>query len=724
MIMKLRNLLACVVASAMAFVGCEQENANLGAPSITLSETEIMFDKDGGEATLTVTASRDWTVQLDEDAAKWLIVDPATGKPSAEAQTVTVSVLSNDGYSREASVPFSIGMQTKYLTVKQDGEKGSADALILYANDMDNGKVEKVNDKWPYPDQSDSWRNEKGSGIANVKYASEGVSVRSVSSTNNLWFPAKGGSYFSIKDIALNSTSSLELMFDVVHGSPNGYKKVFSTSAFKVFVSKDNATWVELPYDLTVKADNEFDTASVKFTVAGVENLSVAFQFLGAEDGYRLTRLNLLVYAGTDAAAVDFSKATAMDFGEGSTPGNDPGTGDLPEGTGEGTLESPYSAAKATNVASTLTADQTKAGVYIKGFIKSIKEVSVDFGNASYYLTDADGAANFYVFRGKYLDNEKFTSADQIKVGDEVVVFGDLINYMGNTPELSQGNYIVKLNGDGSGEFVVPESKGTKTVTEFLAAADTENYYTLSGEVSSFNSSYCSFDLTDASGSVYVYSVLPQSKSAWASKIANGGTITIYGKYTYFDGNGDETKAKHEVVDAYIVSYTPGEGGGNPGGGDDPVTPPAGGDGEYDPNITWTLGSSAYDNTLTGNNKQTATVNGEQVNNLLKLGTGSKVGDATLHIPAGTAKIGFYCVAWKEKTAQVKFSVGGTELATIVPAANAGATGNAPYTSITVSSSDYYEVEMHSTAACDVKVETLDSANGRVLFIGLKAIAE
>lgn len=552
MIMKLRNLLACVVASAMAFVGCEQENANLGAPSITLSETEITFDNDGGEATLTVTASRDWTVQLDEDAAKWLIVDPATGKPSAEAQTVTVSVLSNDGYSREASVPFSIGMQTKYLTVKQDGEKGSADALILYANDMDNGKVEKVNDKWPYPDQSDSWRNEKGSGIANVKYASEGVSVRSVSSTNNLWFPAKGGSYFSIKDIALNSTSSLELMFDVVHGSPNGYKKVFSTSAFKVFVSKDNANWVELPYDLTVKADNEFDTASAKFTVAGVENLSVAFQFLGAEDGYRLARLNLLVYAGTDAAAVDFSKATAMDFGEGSTPGNDPGTGDLPAGTGEGTEASPYDAAKATNLASALGQDDKITGVYVKGIVKSIKEVSSQYGNATYYITDADGAANFYVYRGKNVGNTAFTSTDQIKVGDNVVIYGDLMNYMGNSPQLGQGNYLVSINGGGDnagggneGGNDGPVEEKNATVKEFLdAAVSTNVFYTVTGAIVSIediNTQYQSATLTiqDNTGSLYVYRMKAAEGGAAIDAIglSAGDELTVRGNRGEYNGN-------------------------------------------------------------------------------------------------------------------------------------------------------------------------------------------
>jgi hypothetical protein len=168
---------------------------------------------------------------------------------------------------------------------------------------------------------------------------------------------------------------------------------------------------------------------------------------------------------------------------------------------------------------------------------------------------------------------------------------------------------------------------------------------------------------------------------------------------------------------------TGGEEGGDDEGGQTP-TPPAEDEDPYESNITWTLGTNAYDNTSPSTNAQTATVNGVAVANLLKLGTGSKVGDATLHIPAGTAKIGFYCVAWKGKTANVKFSVNGTELTTIAPAANVGATGNPPYVALNVADSDYYEVEVSTSSAADIKVETLDPANGRVLFVGIKAIAQ
>ena len=272
---------------------------------------------------------------------------------------------------------------------------------------------------------------------------------------------------------------------------------------------------------------------------------------------------------------------------------------------------------------------------------------------------------------------------------------------------------VEKNFGEGTSTGSKPESKGKKTVAEFIEAADNNNYYELAGTVSGFNPTYCSFDITDDTGKIYVYSVLDNSKSEWGSKIQNGGKVTIYGKYLYY-----ENKSQHEVVDAYIVSFTPGEGGDNPGGDN-----PGGEAGQYDPQgITWTLGTNAYDNTSSSNSAQSAVVNGVSVSNLLKLGKGTATGDATIHIPAGTKKVGFYALSWKAKPAELKITMGSNSVS-VNPPANDGATGNPPYT-ITLASdgSDYFELDVPTSEAVDVKVETTDPDYGRVLLIGLTAI--
>ena len=38
-------------------------------------------------------------------------------------------------------------------------------------------------------------------------------------------------------------------------------------------------------------------------------------------------------------------------------------------------------------------------------------------------------------------------AATIIKEGDEVIVYGKVVNYKGNTPQFAQGSYITSLNG-------------------------------------------------------------------------------------------------------------------------------------------------------------------------------------------------------------------------------------------------------------------------------------
>ena len=273
---------------------------------------------------------------------------------------------------------------------------------------------------------------------------------------------------------------------------------------------------------------------------------------------------------------------------------------------------------------------------------------------------------------------------------------------------------VEKNFGEGTSTGSKPESKGKKTVAEFIAAADNNNYYELTGTVSGFNPTYCSFDITDDTGKIYVYSVLDESKSEWSSKIQNGGKVTIYGKYLYY-----ENKSQHEVVDAYIVSFTPGEGGDNPGGDN-----PGGEAGQYDPQgITWTLGTNAYDNTSSSTSAQSAVVNGVSVSNLLKLGKGTATGDATIHIPAGTKKVSFYSVAWKGAPASIKFTIGDVEKSFDV-AANTNASGSGPF-ELTLTASDKYELVLDSALAeaTDMKVETYAGNNTgyRAFIMAVKA---
>ena len=98
--------------------------------------------------------------------------------------------------------------------------------------------------------------------------------------------------------------------------------------------------------------------------------------------------------------------------------------------------------------------------VYMKGKISKIADKGTfteggTYGNASFYISDDGTETNqFYCFRVLYLGNKKFEEGQtDIKVGDEVVICGKLMNYKGNTPETVSGKaYVYELkSGSGGG---------------------------------------------------------------------------------------------------------------------------------------------------------------------------------------------------------------------------------------------------------------------------------
>ena len=133
----------------------------------------------------------------------------------------------------------------------------------------------------------------------------------------------------------------------------------------------------------------------------------------------------------------------------GKTQGGGSETGG--EAKGDGTQANPYNATGANKAASALTADGKIENVFVSGIVSKVS-IHTNYGNATYYISE-DGTSTseqFEVYRGHYLDGKPFTSTDQLKVGQKVTVKGTLINYMGNTPEMTQGSSIVSIDGSGT----------------------------------------------------------------------------------------------------------------------------------------------------------------------------------------------------------------------------------------------------------------------------------
>lgn len=235
---------------------------------------------------------------------------------------------------------------------------------------------------------------------------------------------------------------------------------------------------------------------------------------------------------------------------------------------GDGSKEKPFNVAQAVEAVSRLSwTDNTtyeKIGpYYVKGKIAAINDAySSAYGNATFVISDDGNATGdqFTAYRIYYLENKKWVEGNkQISVGDVAIIYGELMYFGSGTDKprvaetVQKGSYLYSLNGETvatGGVEVDYNSCPEITVADLIAKGDEATYYKLTGTVSKFNSNYCSFDLTDATGSIYVYSVA--NKTAWDGKIKNGATVTLAGKYKLYKKNDGSTQ--NEIVEAQILS--------------------------------------------------------------------------------------------------------------------------------------------------------------------------
>lgn len=238
---------------------------------------------------------------------------------------------------------------------------------------------------------------------------------------------------------------------------------------------------------------------------------------------------------------------------------------------GDGTVENPYNVASALYLIT--EGKTTDEAVAVEGIISQIDEIDTGFGNATYYISD-DGttAKQLEVFRGYSLNGDRFKDKAEIKVGDKVIIYGQLVYYNQKTPEFTQGSSIYSLNGQGGGSVPAGEAKGSGTQADpFNVAAaiakckeigtspSTEKYFVKGTAVdgatadASFNN--ITFDIADAEGGAKFkcYQVKGTNGDPLPAgfTIKKGDEVVVYGPIYNYSGNTPETEGKSA---AYIVT--------------------------------------------------------------------------------------------------------------------------------------------------------------------------
>ena len=262
---------------------------------------------------------------------------------------------------------------------------------------------------------------------------------------------------------------------------------------------------------------------------------------------------------------------------------------------GNGTVDSPYNPLAVVQYIKSLEAGVNSSDyVYIKGIVSSTKEISAQFGNASFYIS-ADGTTTgtqFYVYRVKGLGNKNIASDDEVKVGDEVIICAKVVNYGGNTPETVQGEgYIYSLNGkteggttpstgqatgDGSKENPFNSVAANQMASKLASGEKTDKQYYIKGKVVSVKEAFsaqfgnASFYISDdgkEDNKFYVFRTLYLNNEKWTegkTNVAVGDEVVVCGSLINYMGNTPETVQG----ETYLVSLK-----SNGGGTETPDTP-------------------------------------------------------------------------------------------------------------------------------------------------------
>lgn len=741
--MRIRTLISGSLAlAAMLFAqSCGDKNEPEGLPEINLSKNVIEFQQEASSETIKVASTREWFLS---NCPEWIAVDPKKGK-DPNGMDVTISVLGNTGLDREAALKFSIGYDTKTLTVKQKGT-GSAADLVVYHNDFDKTDAVKSEDGWKtYLDSFDGWKNETGSGVSSIDYAFNGMSARQTSSgasngtysdypgsgKNYLWFAKEN--YFQVKNITLpENTVNYVLSFGSERNQYQAADNTFKHDEFLVYVSNDGKKWVALEYAFP-KGDKSrrWDLASTTFTVpAGTKSLYV-YMTATVASAYMVDDLDLSV-AAEAGTVIDFSKGVDLGTGGGETPDPTPGAGTIAE-----------IAAGAENAAIDLK-DVLVTGVTLK----------------SYVITDATGSILV------------FANADpKVKVGDKINVTGTTGKHNGlmqiTTPTatvVSSGNAVsypaplelteAKMKEDAPTAVTYVSFTGTVKksgnfynifVGSYTAKDLSCSYYT--GNMEGFVGSDIKVEGWYVGGNPHYQVVATKVEEVISDTPKfSVGTETLTAKAAdksvSFDVRGNVKWTVSSDNAAYKVSPESGDGNGTvtvsfaENTTDKDVTVKltvsttaevatksytvtlthkgvsAAGTEDFSSSIEWTLGTNAF--------SEKATVNDVEDVPVLKIGSSKKAGSATLKIPAGTTKVSFYGVTWKGKTATLKASVGETQVATQELTANQGATGNAPY-KLTVEDTDKYTITLPAKLEADTDVTVTTTTNARAILFAIRA---
>lgn len=336
----------------------------------------------------------------------------------------------------------------------------SGDAI--YENNFDKTPAEKVDNKWPFLDQTDAWQNASGTGNSTVTYTSTNVSVRTsgklsggydgASGSNKIFFGSAPAT-FDINTITMPAgKTNYRIIFGGAYSQSNGgtYDNIFKPESFHVAVGNGTDWSGNLTYEKIGGSDTT-DPYWVQFAVdftlkEAVSQLSIRF-----------TADLASVFAIDDVQLVEGNGGQEVDLEGGVVP-PDPG-----EATA---ITIPELIAQMTDTEAPVDANADR---YLDAVVMNdVAGANYTFNNLILATENATEAGNGITLSGSQVE----PSTLGLNKGDKVRV----TLYKGLAKVENNGMY--EVTGDKNATWCKVEKTGTVTSipTATIAAADLAKY--------------------------------------------------------------------------------------------------------------------------------------------------------------------------------------------------------------------------------------------------------
>ena len=561
--MKLRNIVASFLAVVAMAVGCTAELSG-DLSSIKLDQSTIIFPEQGGSATITVSATTDWSVDATTVPAE-VTVNPMSGHAGDTKMTISTASGSIDDIASD--IVILVGNQKQFIKFFQPGDP----ALKPQFDEFVEG------DYWIMAKEGDEW----------FALKSTGCTIDDSGSYNYLYsVPA-----VVAEDGSLSSTASNVFTFEAVEGGfiikdpAGGY--LYQVAKYNNFYLTSDKAQASV-WTVTQTSDDEFmlEIPDLSKWMQYSTSYDSAGAYPSAQDGATLPKLVKAEEPAVEPFVIEETEfSLPIEAGELVIPvvynGSDIHVDALPSwlsfyGYHDGSIRFTYEENAGGNreakvilytcmedgrtceveltftqegaiietTADKINAAEDGAALYrITGCVSSI--ASEKYGNL--YIKDYTGEV--YVYGSYDLDGNRFDAfTTPVKQYDIITVCGVKTSYNGN-PQMK--NVTVENH--------IPVTSAT--VADFLAAEEAGDvYYSITGTVANIvmdkedptqQNVYGNFDIVDETGSVYVYGLLGgwggPSKQFRNFGIAEGDVITIIGVRSGYKGTP-------QVGSAFFVS--------------------------------------------------------------------------------------------------------------------------------------------------------------------------